>query len=152
MRLGVLDVGSNTVHLLVVDAHHGAAPLPAHSHKTEMRLAEHLVDAREHCARQRAIGSRCDLCWRLGQSRKYRIQGVHLGLQGRHGCRARFRIMASQNLFERQCAGLHGDRTQGCGGSLEFVQPSFGGFKLPCGKLVSKEMRIVAMDSGKLPQ
>ena len=44
MRLGVLDVGSNTVHLLVVDAHHGAAPIPAHSHKTEMRLAEHIVD------------------------------------------------------------------------------------------------------------
>ena len=44
MRLGVLDVGSNTVHLLVVDAHHGAAPLPAHSHKTDMRLAEHIVD------------------------------------------------------------------------------------------------------------
>lgn len=44
MRLGVLDVGSNTVHLLVVDAHHGAAPLPAHSHKTDMRLAEHIVE------------------------------------------------------------------------------------------------------------
>jgi exopolyphosphatase/pppGpp-phosphohydrolase len=27
MRLGVLDVGSNTVHLLVVDAHPGARPL-----------------------------------------------------------------------------------------------------------------------------
>ncbi|MFG2723353.1 Ppx/GppA family phosphatase [Streptomyces sp. NPDC048416] len=40
MRLGVLDVGSNTVHLLVVDAHAGAAPLPAHSHKAELRLAE----------------------------------------------------------------------------------------------------------------
>ncbi|WP_329383666.1 Ppx/GppA family phosphatase [Streptomyces sp. NBC_01351] len=40
MRLGVLDVGSNTVHLLVVDAHPGARPLPAHSHKVEMRLAE----------------------------------------------------------------------------------------------------------------
>jgi len=44
VRLGVLDVGSNTVHLLVVDAHHGAAPLPAHSHKSDMRLAEHIVD------------------------------------------------------------------------------------------------------------
>lgn len=43
MRLGVLDVGSNTVHLLVVDAHHGGAPVPAHSHKTELRLAEHLT-------------------------------------------------------------------------------------------------------------
>jgi exopolyphosphatase/guanosine-5'-triphosphate,3'-diphosphate pyrophosphatase len=40
MRLGVLDVGSNTVHLLVVDAHPGARPLPAHSHKVELRLAE----------------------------------------------------------------------------------------------------------------
>ena len=42
MRLGVLDVGSNTVHLLVVDAHPGAAPLPASSDKIELRLAEHL--------------------------------------------------------------------------------------------------------------
>ncbi|GGT26862.1 hypothetical protein GCM10010271_33040 [Streptomyces kurssanovii] len=40
MRLGVLDVGSNTVHLLAVDAHPGARPLPAHSHKAELRLAE----------------------------------------------------------------------------------------------------------------
>lgn len=42
MRLGVLDIGSNTVHLLIVDAHHGAAPVPALSHKVELRLAEHL--------------------------------------------------------------------------------------------------------------
>ncbi|WP_285594212.1 Ppx/GppA phosphatase family protein [Kineosporia sp. NBRC 101731] len=42
MRLGVLDVGSNTVHLLVVDAHPGARPLPASSHKAELRLAEQL--------------------------------------------------------------------------------------------------------------
>lgn len=47
MRLGVLDVGSNTVHLLVVDAHPGARPLPAHSHKEQLRLAE-LLD--EHGA------------------------------------------------------------------------------------------------------
>jgi len=40
MRLGVLDVGSNTVHFLVVDAHPGAAPVPAYSHKIELRLAE----------------------------------------------------------------------------------------------------------------
>lgn len=43
MRLGVLDVGSNTVHLLVVDAHSGAPPLPASSHKVELKLAEHLL-------------------------------------------------------------------------------------------------------------
>ncbi len=42
MRLGVLDIGSNTGHLLVVDAHGGAAPLPAFSHKQALRLAEHL--------------------------------------------------------------------------------------------------------------
>jgi exopolyphosphatase/guanosine-5'-triphosphate,3'-diphosphate pyrophosphatase len=44
MRLGVLDIGSNTGHLLVVDAHRGAAPLPAYSHKEPLRLAEHLED------------------------------------------------------------------------------------------------------------
>ena len=43
MRLGILDVGSNTVHLLVVDAHPGARPWPAYSHKTELRLAEDLT-------------------------------------------------------------------------------------------------------------
>jgi exopolyphosphatase / guanosine-5'-triphosphate,3'-diphosphate pyrophosphatase len=45
MRLGVLDIGSNTGHLLVFDAHGGAAPLPAYSHKEPLRLAEHLDDA-----------------------------------------------------------------------------------------------------------
>ncbi|KAA1428310.1 Ppx/GppA phosphatase family protein [Nocardioides antri] len=44
MRLGVLDIGSNTGHLLVVDAHEGAAPLPAFSFKQPLRLAEHLDD------------------------------------------------------------------------------------------------------------
>jgi exopolyphosphatase/guanosine-5'-triphosphate,3'-diphosphate pyrophosphatase len=42
MRLGVLDVGSNTVHMLVVDAHPGARPVPAFSHKVDLRLAAHL--------------------------------------------------------------------------------------------------------------
>jgi exopolyphosphatase / guanosine-5'-triphosphate,3'-diphosphate pyrophosphatase len=42
VRLGVLDVGSNTVHLLVVDAHRGGHPLPQHSEKSVLRLAEHL--------------------------------------------------------------------------------------------------------------
>ena len=42
MRLGVLDIGSNTGHLLVVDAYAGAAPLPASSYKEPLRLAEHL--------------------------------------------------------------------------------------------------------------
>jgi exopolyphosphatase/guanosine-5'-triphosphate,3'-diphosphate pyrophosphatase len=42
MRLGVLDVGSNTVHFLVVDAHQGGRPLPVFSHKAEMLLGSHL--------------------------------------------------------------------------------------------------------------
>lgn len=42
MRLGVLDLGSNTVHLLLVDAHYGAAPVPASKLKMPLRLSEHL--------------------------------------------------------------------------------------------------------------
>ena len=42
MRLGVLDVGSNTVHLLIVDAHRGGHPTPMASRKTALRLAEAL--------------------------------------------------------------------------------------------------------------
>ena len=42
MRLGVLDVGSNTVHLLVVDAHRGAHPTPMHDEREVLRLAEHV--------------------------------------------------------------------------------------------------------------
>ncbi|MDA3628058.1 Ppx/GppA phosphatase family protein [Saccharopolyspora oryzae] len=42
MRLGVLDVGSNTVHLLVVDAHRGAHPTPMTSDKSVLRLAERI--------------------------------------------------------------------------------------------------------------
>lgn len=46
MRLGVLDVGSNTVHLLVVEAHRGAHPTPMSSEKTVLRLAEQVKDGR----------------------------------------------------------------------------------------------------------
>jgi exopolyphosphatase/guanosine-5'-triphosphate,3'-diphosphate pyrophosphatase len=43
VRRGVLDVGSNTVHLLVVDAHRGGQPSPAASVKTELPLASLLA-------------------------------------------------------------------------------------------------------------
>jgi exopolyphosphatase/guanosine-5'-triphosphate,3'-diphosphate pyrophosphatase len=46
MRLGVLDVGSNTVHLLVVDAYRGGHPMPTHSEKSLLRLAELITDGR----------------------------------------------------------------------------------------------------------
>ncbi|MGZ4554241.1 MAG: Ppx/GppA phosphatase family protein [Mycobacteriaceae bacterium] len=42
MRLGVLDVGSNTVHLQVVDAHRGAHPTPMSSTKSTLRLIEQI--------------------------------------------------------------------------------------------------------------
>ena len=53
MRLGVLDVGSNTVHLLVVDAHRGAQPTPQLSRKSVLRLAEH-IDKRGNLAMEGA--------------------------------------------------------------------------------------------------
>ena len=42
MRLGVLDVGSNTIHLQVMDAHQGARPTPTTNLKVELRLTEFL--------------------------------------------------------------------------------------------------------------
>ena len=42
MRLGVIDVGSNTVHLLVVDAHPGASPVPYRSQRSTLRLMRYL--------------------------------------------------------------------------------------------------------------
>ncbi len=44
MRLGVLDIGSNTVHLLLVDAHPGARPVPFASHKRPLSLIAYLDD------------------------------------------------------------------------------------------------------------
>jgi exopolyphosphatase/guanosine-5'-triphosphate,3'-diphosphate pyrophosphatase len=54
MRLGVLDIGSNTVHLLLVDAHPGARPVPFASHKRPLSLVQYLdedgniTDAGQH--------------------------------------------------------------------------------------------------------
>ncbi|MDO5618554.1 Ppx/GppA phosphatase family protein [Kocuria sp.] len=42
MRLGVLDVGSNTVHLLLLDVYPGSQPVPYASHKTDLRLVRYL--------------------------------------------------------------------------------------------------------------
>jgi len=44
VRLGVLDVGSNTIHLQVVDTHPGARPNPTFNHKEELRLTEYLTE------------------------------------------------------------------------------------------------------------
>lgn len=42
MRLGVLDIGSNTVHLLVADVHPGGRPLATTSKRTVLRLMRYL--------------------------------------------------------------------------------------------------------------
>ena len=41
-RLGVLDIGSNTVHMLIVDAAPGARPEPEASTKSTVRLMQYL--------------------------------------------------------------------------------------------------------------
>jgi exopolyphosphatase/guanosine-5'-triphosphate,3'-diphosphate pyrophosphatase len=45
LRLGVLDVGSNTIHLLLVDAHPGANPVAAGSFKQELMLTGLIDDS-----------------------------------------------------------------------------------------------------------
>jgi exopolyphosphatase/guanosine-5'-triphosphate,3'-diphosphate pyrophosphatase len=44
MRLGVLDVGSNTVHLQVVDTSPGARPNPTFNYKEELRLTQYISE------------------------------------------------------------------------------------------------------------
>ncbi|RFU23290.1 Ppx/GppA phosphatase family protein [Geodermatophilus marinus] len=65
MRLGVLDVGSNTVHLLVVDAHRGAQPAPMHDERSVLRLSEHvgrddLLSKEGEKALVKAVRQACD--------------------------------------------------------------------------------------------
>ena len=42
MRLGVLDVGSNTVHLQIVDTSPGARPNPTFNYKEELKLTQYI--------------------------------------------------------------------------------------------------------------
>ncbi|KTR77695.1 exopolyphosphatase, partial [Rothia kristinae] len=44
MRLSVLDVGSNTVHLLLLDVTPGSRPEPYASHKMPLQLVQHLTE------------------------------------------------------------------------------------------------------------
>jgi exopolyphosphatase/guanosine-5'-triphosphate,3'-diphosphate pyrophosphatase len=71
MRLGVLDVGSNTVHLLVVDAHRGAHPTPMHDDRSVLRLAEHvgpddLLSRTGEKALLKAVQDACDQAAKQG--------------------------------------------------------------------------------------
>jgi len=44
MRLGVLDVGSNTVHLQIVDTSPGARPNPTFNYKEELKLTQYISE------------------------------------------------------------------------------------------------------------
>jgi exopolyphosphatase / guanosine-5'-triphosphate,3'-diphosphate pyrophosphatase len=71
MRLGVLDVGSNTVHLLVVDAHRGAHPTPMHDDRSVLRLAEQIgpddvLSKAGEKALLRAVQDACDAAAKQG--------------------------------------------------------------------------------------
>ena len=44
MRLGVLDVGSNTVHLQIVDTSPGARPNPIFNYKEELKLTQYISE------------------------------------------------------------------------------------------------------------
>lgn len=44
VRLGVLDIGSNTVHMLAADVHPGGRPLATTSDRTVLRLMRYLTD------------------------------------------------------------------------------------------------------------
>jgi exopolyphosphatase / guanosine-5'-triphosphate,3'-diphosphate pyrophosphatase len=71
MRLGVLDVGSNTVHLLVVDAHRGAHPTPMHDERSVLRLAEQIgpddvLSKAGEKALLRAVQDACDAAEKQG--------------------------------------------------------------------------------------
>ncbi len=71
MRLGVLDVGSNTVHLLVVDAHRGAHPTPMHDDRSVLRLAEQIglddvLSKAGEKALLRAVQNACDQAEKRG--------------------------------------------------------------------------------------
>ena len=71
MRLGVLDIGSNTVHLLLVDAHRGARPTPSASHKSVLRLMRYIdedgsINADGERALVRAIAEAVEVSRREG--------------------------------------------------------------------------------------
>ncbi|AYG02699.1 Ppx/GppA phosphatase family protein [Gryllotalpicola protaetiae] len=68
MRLGVLDIGSNTVHLVVVDAHRGARPTPFVDHKSVLRLMRYLdEDGAINSAGRRALVGAIDKAVRISR-------------------------------------------------------------------------------------
>ena len=87
MRLGVLDVGSNTVHFVVVDAHRGGHPTPMNDSKTRLRLIEYLDDdnniSKTGIARLvDAVNEAADLAKAMPPYEPHPKEGVSLALKG----------------------------------------------------------------------
>ena len=61
-RLGVLDIGSNTVHMLIVDAAPGARPEPEASVKSTVRLMQYLKNDGKPASKP--CSKRCARRWR----------------------------------------------------------------------------------------
>ena len=74
MRLGVLDVGSNTVHLQVFDTFIGSRPSPISNLKVELRLAEYVssdgIVSAEGVKRLRDAIQRCLDAYRLSEAKE----------------------------------------------------------------------------------
>ena len=74
MRLGVLDVGSNTVHLQVFDTFIGSRPSPISNLKVELRLAEYVssdgIVSAEGVKRLRDAIQRCLESYRLSEAKE----------------------------------------------------------------------------------
>lgn len=75
MRLGVLDIGSNTVHLLVVDMVRGARPVPDADQRTTLRLMQFVAEDGSITAEgQEQLGSAVEAA--VGTIRSYDVDEI----------------------------------------------------------------------------
>ncbi|TVT50597.1 Ppx/GppA family phosphatase [Amycolatopsis rhizosphaerae] len=77
MRLGVLDIGSNSAQLQIVDAHPGAPPLPALAVKEPTRLAE-LIEENGAVAEEGVCRAIDAVAETLAAARRHRVQQLFL--------------------------------------------------------------------------
>src|SRR5215471_17366595 len=77
MRLGVLDIGSNSAQLQIVDAHPGAPPLPALAVKEPTRLAER-IEASGEVSEDGVESIVAAVADALGAARRHRVEQLFL--------------------------------------------------------------------------
>lgn len=82
-RLGVLDIGSNTIHMLIVDAAPGARPDPEASTKSTVRLMQYVKDDGSiKKSGIEAILTAVDQCMELAVRHHAIARDGHVGHQG----------------------------------------------------------------------